>query len=116
MSTGIQMGNVGGTYLLRATLTPAATAANTVVEQTFTSASTGSNAGLASLRIGDFVTINPPSVTAGVGIVSSRVSANGTLAIAFSNNTAGSLSAPSGTYVIKVDRAESTPLPIAVVD
>lgn len=116
MSTGIQNGNVSGTYLMRATLTPAATAAATAVEQTFTSASTGNNVGLNSLRVGDFVTINPPSITAGVGIVGARVSANGTLAITFSNSTAGSLTAASGTYVIKVDRPESATLPIAIID
>lgn len=116
MSTGISNGNVAGCYLIRATLTPAATAAATAVEQAFTVASTGNNVGLQSLRVGDFVTINPPSITAGVGIVGARVSAAGTLAITFSNSTAGSLTAPSGVYVIKVDRPESTPLPITIID
>lgn len=101
------MGNVTGNYIIRASLTPAATAAATAVEQTFTSASTGANLNLGALRVGDFVTINPPSITAGVGIVGARVSAAGTLAITFSNSTAGSLTAPAGTYVIKVDRPET---------
>lgn len=116
MTTGITMGNVDGHYLIRATLTPAATAAATAVEQTFNSASTGNNIGLNGLLVGDFVQINPPSITAGVGIVGARVSAAGTLAITFSNSTAGSLTAPAGTYVIKVSRAESLPLPTAIVD
>lgn len=107
MSTGIQFGNVVGTYIIRASLTPAATAAATAVEQTFTVASTGNNTNLSALRTGDFVAINPPSITAGVGIVGARVSANGTLAITFSNSTAGSLTAPAGTYIIKIDRPES---------
>lgn len=116
MTTGITMGNASGVYLIRATLTPAATAAATAVEQTFTSASTGTNLGLSGLRVGDFVTINPPSITAGVGIVGSRVSASGTLAITFSNSTAGSLTAPSGTYVIMVTRPESGTIPTVIAD
>lgn len=106
MSVGIIDGNTAGIYIISANLTPAATAAATAVEQTFTSASTGSNLNLAALRVGDFVTINPPSITAGVGIVGARVSAAGTLAITFMNATAGSLTAPAGSYVIKVDRPE----------
>ena len=106
MSSGIQDGNVAGDYLITATLTPAATAAATAVEQTFTSASTGANLNLGALRVGDFVIVNPPSITAGVGIVGTRVSAAGTLAITFMNATAGSLTAPSGAYVISVSRPE----------
>lgn len=106
MSTGISDGNAAGEYIISATLTPAATAAATTAEQTFTSASTGNNAGLAGLKVGDFVTVNPPSITAGTGIVGTRVSAAGTLAITFINATAGSLTAPSGAYVINVTRPE----------
>jgi hypothetical protein len=106
MSVGIIDGNVAGSYIISATLTPAATATITTVEQTFTSASTGLNLQLGALKVGDFVTVNPPSVTAGLAQTSARVSAAGTLAIAWCNPTAGSLTAPSGVYVIKVDRPE----------
>jgi len=106
MSVGIIDGNVAGSYIISATLTPAATATVTAAEQTFTAASTGLNLGLAALRVGDFVTINPPSMTAGVGLSGQRVSAAGTLAMTFVNPTAGSLTAPSGLYIIKVDRPE----------
>jgi hypothetical protein len=106
MALGITMGNVAGSYVIRATLTPALTSAASTAEQTFTSASTGSNLNLSALRVGDFVSVNPPSVTAGIGIGSSRVSAAGTLAINFFNCTLGDLTAPSGVYVIKVDRPE----------
>lgn len=116
MSTGIPAGNVLGSYIISASLTPAATAAATAVEQTFTSASTGTPVGLAGLKVGDFVTVNPPSITAGVGIVGARVSAAGTLAITFMNATAGSLTAASGTYVIKVDRPEGQTAKVAMTD
>jgi len=114
MSVGIIDGNVAGSYIISASLTPAATAAATAVEQTFTSASTGANLDLAALRVNDFVTVNPPSITAGVGIVGARVSAAGTLAITFSNSTAGSLTAVAGAYLIKVDRPEGQ-APAAVI-
>ena len=74
------------------------------------------NTNLTALRTGDFVTINPPSITSGVGIVGARVSANGTLAITFSNSTAGSLTAPAGTYVIKVDRPEGQVAAAVIAD
>lgn len=106
MSVGIIDGNVAGSFIIRATLTPALTATITTAEQAFTSASTGANLNLAALKVGDFVTVNPPSVTAGLAQTSARVSAAGTLAIAWCNPTAGSLTAPSGVYVIKVDRPE----------
>ncbi len=103
MSLGIPNGNTYGSYIFSVSLTPASTAAATAVEQTFTSANA---AALANLRVGDFVSVNPPSVTAGVGLVGARVSAAGTLAITFVNATAGSLTAPSGVYVISVLRPE----------
>lgn len=64
-------------------LTPAAVAANTTAEQTFT---------VNGLTTSDCVTFpNKPTAQAGLGIVGVRVSAADTLAITFSNNTAGSI-------------------------
>jgi hypothetical protein len=116
MTTGITMGNAAGVYVMTATLTPAATAANTCIEQSFTVASTGNNTGLQGLRVGDYVDVTPPSITNGVGLVHARVSANGTLTIAFQNSTAGSLTAPSGAYQILVIRPESATLPTIIAD
>ena len=63
-------------------LTPAEVAANTTEEQTFT---------VAGLRAEDVVTVNKPSLDAGLGIVGYRVSADNTLAISFINATGGAL-------------------------
>jgi hypothetical protein len=71
------------------TLTPAATAAVSVVEQTFT---------IAGVNVGDTVVVSAPGVTAGVGIAGARVTAANTVGISFANTTAGSLTAPAGVY------------------
>ena len=75
-------------------LTPAAVAANTTAEQTFTVT------GLA-LATDVIVSINKPTAQAGLGIVGWRVSADNTLAVTFSNNTAGSITPTAAqTYLI----------------
>src|SRR6202043_200663 len=65
-----------GTYALSATLTPAAVAANTSAEQTFT---------VTGLRVGDLVQVNKPTQQAGLDIGGCRVVANNTLGITFMN-------------------------------
>lgn len=93
----LTLGGAGSTtitalYHLTASLTPAAVAANTTAEQTF--AVTG-------LAVGDVVFVNKPTAQAGLGIVGARVSAANTLAITFSNNTAGSITPTAAeTYQI----------------
>lgn len=69
---------------IQASLTPALVAANTTAEQTFTF--TG------AVLVGDYVIgISKPTAQAGLGIVGWRVTANNTIGITFSNNTAGGL-------------------------
>ncbi len=85
-------GNVAQVYVLGVALTPAAVAANTTAEQTFT---------VTGLLVGDFVEVNKPTTQAGIGIANARVSAANTLALAFSNNTAGSLT-PTAAEVYQV--------------
>lgn len=91
----------GGTSISKirtyaASLTPAAVAANTSAEETFT---------VAGLTTADKVTVNGPAPTAGTGIVNARVSAADTLALTFGNFTAGSLTPTSGTYLIVAVRS-----------
>lgn len=96
----VTYGNLQSTFLLTLTLAPVATAAATTLEQTFT---------VPGLQLGDQVS----GITAQfaysslVDMVTYRVSAANTLAIAFSNGSAGSLTAPTGTYYVEVNR----PLP-----
>lgn len=88
----LTVGNVSQVYVLGVALTPAAVAANTTAEQTFT---------VTGLLVGDFVKVNKPTTQAGIGIANARVSAANTLALAFSNNTAGSLT-PTAAEVYQV--------------
>jgi len=76
-------------------ITPASVAATTAAEQTFT---------VPGLRVGDFVDVTPPGLTAGVAPVTSRVSAANTLAITWLNPTAGALVPAAGVYQIQVMR------------
>lgn len=106
-STTIPRGNILLNFAIGPTLTPASVAANTTAEQTFT---------IAGLQVGDFMNVYSASAqTAGIGIVSARVSAANTLAIGFSNNTAGSLTPVSGIYNVEVNRPEYYPLPVSAV-
>lgn len=94
--TSIAFGNVQQTALLSVALTPAAVAANTTAEQTFT---------VNGLLIGDFVEVNKPTTQAGLGLANFRVSAANTLAIAFSNNTASPITPTAGeSYQLVVIR------------
>lgn len=74
-----------------ATLNPAAVAANTTSEQTFT---------VSGLSVSDIVVVNKPSHTAGLGIVNARVSAANTLALTFQNTTGASIDAGAEIYTI----------------
>jgi hypothetical protein len=74
------------------TLTPAAVAANTTAEQTFT---------VTGLVAGSPVWVNKAaSVQGGLGIVGCRVSAANTLAITFSNSSGSSITPNSEQYLV----------------
>lgn len=89
-------GNLLFSSMLSLVLSPASVGANTTAEQTFT---------VPGLQVGDFVSIIKPSTQAGLGIVNVRVSANNTLAIAFSNGTGGGIVPTAGErYLLMVDR------------
>ena len=90
------IGNIALDVLLGATLSPAAVAANTTAEQTFS---------ITGLAVGDVVSVTKPTAQAGLGVVGARVSAANTIAITFSNNTAGSITpTASEVYVVNVVR------------
>lgn len=98
--SGIIMGNVAALGVISVTLSPAQVAANTTAEQTFT---------VPGLQVSDFVDVNKPTAQAGLGIAGVRVSAAGTVAITFSNNTASPITpTASETYLFQVTRTDST--------
>ena len=82
------------------TIDVASVAINTTAEQTFT---------LTGLRTGDFVFVNKPSLSAGLGVAGARVSANDTIAITFVNATAGAIDPASQTYLVFWFRPELGP-------
>lgn len=86
---------------LSATLSPAAVAANTTAEQTFTVNGLATSATNGSVINDVILAINKPTAQAGLGIVGFRVSAANTLAVTFSNNTAGSIT-PTASEVYSI--------------
>src|SRR6185312_7447549 len=99
-TTQSPVGNVWKIGMFNLTLSPVAVAANTTAEQTF------ANTGIGLLTT-DFVDVSKPTAQAGLGIVGVRVSAADTLAITFSNNTAGSITpTASQVYQVQVTRAQ----------
>lgn len=82
-----------GDMILEATLSPAAVAANTSAEQTFT---------VQGLHANDVViSVIKPTAQAGLGIVGFRVTSAGLLAITFGNFTAASIT-PTASQVYKI--------------
>lgn len=106
--SSLARGNISLAMILQTTLSPAIVAANTTAEQTFT---------VNGLITGDVVTVTKPTTQAGIGIVNSRVSAANTLAVAFSNNTAGGITPTAAEiYIIELNRPENAnSLPSAIV-
>ena len=104
---GIIMGNVQGLGVASVTLSPALVAANTTAEQSFT---------VPGVRASDVcIDVTKPSAQAGLGIVGCRVSAENTVAITFSNNTAGGITpTASQVYQFVILRPDSTASGIAL--
>ncbi|MDP3869181.1 hypothetical protein [Phenylobacterium sp.] len=84
--------------VVTASLNVTEVAANTSAEQTFT---------ITGLKVGDYVMVNKPSASAGLGVVGARVSAADTLAITFMNATASGIDPAAETYSIFWFRAEA---------
>jgi len=72
-------------------LNPTSVAATTYSEQTFT---------VAGLTTEDIVVVNPPALTSGLYVISSRVSADDTLSLVFYNSTGSPIDEGAGTYKI----------------
>lgn len=82
-------------------MNPASVGADTAAEQTFT---------LHGLRTTDIVLcVVKPSLTAGLDIGNTRVSAANTIAITFSNSTASPIDPPSENYQFVIFRPEKPP-------
>lgn len=87
--------DIRGIFKVAPTLTPAAVAAATAVEQTFN---------VPGLKVGDLVVVTPPADTQAVAKGAARVSAANTLALWFINPSAGALTPAAGVFEIVVIR------------
>lgn len=93
-------GNIWKNGVFSITLSPTSVAPNTVAEQTFASTGIG-------LLTTDQVTVSKPTTQAGLGIVNARVSAADTLALAFINATAATITpTASEVYTVEVNRVQ----------
>lgn len=92
-------GNVKNEWVISLTLSPTSVANATSAEQTFT---------MTGLLSGDMVSVSKPTSQAGIGIVGSRVSANGVIAITFMNATAATVTpTASQVYSVRVSRPDN---------
>jgi hypothetical protein len=87
----------GATGRFAASLTPAAVAANTCTEQTFT---------VTGIAASDIVSVNKPTSQAGLGVAGARASATNTVGINYCNNTAASITPTAETYSFGVIHCE----------
>ena len=87
-STTFRSAFVRGVHV-SASLTPTAVAANSASVQTYT---------VSGLVVPHAVTVSPPSINSGLGIMWARCSATDTLEICWRNFTGGALTPASGTY------------------
>jgi len=104
------LGNVSNSFMVRVPISTTALATGpSIVERTFT---------VPGLKLGDVVTLCPPSFVAGVLVGQPRVSAADTLAVSFVA-TAGTPTPPVGDYLLQIDRPgydnPLTQLPTAIV-
>lgn len=77
----------------------ASVSANTTAEQDFT---------VPGLKVGNFVAVCKPSLSAGLGVVNARVKAADTLSISFVNATGSPIDPAAETYLIFWFRPELT--------
>lgn len=95
--SNVSLGSVANSFVLQFTVVAgSALTASTTTARTYT---------VPGLLVGDVVTVNKPTTTAGVCIANVRVSAADTLEVAFGNLTAGTPSLPATEqYLLQVDR------------
>lgn len=93
---GVFLGNCQSVNVIVANIDPANIATATTTEQTFA---------VPGVKVGDFVSVAKPTLTAGIAIGSARVSAANTVAITFVT-TATNINAPAEDYMFLVVRPE----------
>lgn len=105
----VTYGNVQSTFVLSVVLTPVATVTISTTEQNFTVPGV-----LPGDQVSDVSLVSGAFPNTLLTIANARVSAANILTIAFTNGTAGSLTYPSGTYYIEINRPLQG-LPMSVI-
>lgn len=95
---GVQM-NEDRYGVVLSSLEVTSVAANTTAERDFT---------ITGLKVGDFVAVNKPSLSAGLGVSNARVKAADTLSLTFNNNTGIAIEPAAEIYTIFWFRPEKT--------
>ena len=100
--TTLFRGNIFAGKLISVTLAPAVVATATTVEEAFT---------VQGVQAGDMVIVQANlAQTAGVNVISARVTGVNTVAITFVNPTAGGVTPAAGAYMMFICRPEYTPM------
>lgn len=107
MTTGIITGNIRSISLVDVVYDMTSVAANTTAERSVT---------VPGVKVGDFVLVTKPSLSAGLAIETARVSAAGTVQITVSNNTGSAIDPASETLSFLVIRPEGSANRNAVID
>lgn len=98
MSIGIIQGNVKAMGVFQISIDLGNTATVTTAEHDIT---------VPGLRVGDFVFVNKPSHSTGLGIANARVKAADTLSITTVNPTAGGINPSAETFTVLWARPET---------
>lgn len=98
-TTQAPIGNVQMLGVFDVLLTPAAVAAATAAEQTFSAIGVG-------VEPGDFVSLSALAALNGVGINQARVVATDEIGVTFTNPTSASITPASGTFQLSVMRPQ----------
>jgi len=96
--SGVFLGNVVLVSAVSVSFDANVTVTNTTQESTVT---------VPGVLPGDFVMVNKPSMSTGVGIVNARVSAADTVAITYGNFTGAGVNPAAETYLFCVIRPDS---------
>lgn len=98
MSVGVIQGNVRGLYAVKVSIDVTSKSANTSAEQDVTINGVGANDVV--------VSVNKPSLSAGLGITNFRVKSANTVSIQFGNFTGSSIDPAAESYTLILARVE----------
>jgi hypothetical protein len=98
MSTSIARGNLLKVFALQISIDVTSKSAATTAEQDIT---------ITGVKTGDIVlSVNKPTLSAGLGIANARVKSDDTVAVTFINATAGAIDPAAETYTFVIGRPE----------